>query len=1210
MGLRDCNFQSSYGPRDARLHEFYIPALSESKRYDRLSGYFSSVSLAVAAQGVAHLVQNDGTMRLLVGADLDPKDVEAIHRGHSLETAVRDRLLATLTERDDQVVERRLEILAWMVAEDLLQIRVVLPLSPEGRVLSARESQDYFHAKEGLFTDEHGDQVGFSGSINESSQGWGRNYEQFNVFFSWGEGQTYLREASLRFRRLWTGTEPDWKCLPIPQAVKEELLAYRPTQVPARDPLAEEEPETRPADDREALLFQFLKDAPRFPDVDWLGVKTSAVDPWPHQEQVVTEAVERYPERFLLCDEVGLGKTIEAGLILRELLLTQTVERVLLLVPKSLGRQWQEELYEKFQLQVPLYKGSQGYEDVFRNEPPVSANNPWEAFPVMIASSHLAKRQERQEELLKAKPWDLVLVDEAHHARRRDFREDRYRPNRLLELLTQLKERTEGLLLLTATPMQISPVEVWDLLRVIGVGGRWGASKEHFLHYYRQLRFPPDEIDWDFMLNMLKDHLESGGELDSDFAREAKDRLGPVEWREIEELPFKRSRQAALKQLSPEGQRYLRRLLREHTPLTRFSFRNTRQLLHRYREEGLLAENVPRRKPEPEWIPMTPAEQALYERIDEYITDFYKKYEEKRRGLGFVMTVYRRRLTSSFYAMEQSLLRRKQFLEGQIKDDWLTEEDTEVEDLEFDIHELLQDEKEDGELALFSEEIAYIEDFLDKLSELEGESKIEVLLSDLNRFFRERDKVIIFTQYTDTMDFIRNKLRAIYGRQVACYSGRGGERWTGSTWEEANKEDIKTAFLGGEELKILVCTEAASEGLNLQTCGVLINYDMPWNPMRVEQRIGRIDRIGQLHDQVWIKHYFYEETVEADIYKRLGHRISWFEDVVGRLQPILGRVRDLTQRMAMSPKTERAERMATELDDIDRTLETQTAEHLDIDDHMGQPPLTRSAKRAPVSLDHIETLCTTSEHTGHRFRPHPEEEGAYLLTLAGKTWAVTFNPELFDKKPYSLRLLTYKEPLFHQLLQRVPAPDEPLPGGLLRVEGEGGCGYYVRNERHLQCVHRFEILQAILEETQEPPSAWPEAAIEAAQNDLEGRIQKKKHVQKRIKEKRRQSRRASLQARGRLLLSRAAFIRGLLAHEEEEQDRDFYQRQGFLLLKQEQYPFTGVMRTCGIRSAQDLEPVAEDLFEATPRSLRSQYQGCKAQAEELLREVAAFRGNQ
>lgn len=126
LSLSDYDFQISYGPSDDRLHEFYIPALSRSIRYDRSAGFFSSSALAVAAAGVAHLIRNEGTMRLLVGASLDEHDIEAIQKGHDLAGVVQKKLLPFLDD-PEKMTRRRLEVLAWMVAVGSLKIRVVLP---------------------------------------------------------------------------------------------------------------------------------------------------------------------------------------------------------------------------------------------------------------------------------------------------------------------------------------------------------------------------------------------------------------------------------------------------------------------------------------------------------------------------------------------------------------------------------------------------------------------------------------------------------------------------------------------------------------------------------------------------------------------------------------------------------------------------------------------------------------------------------------------------------------------------------------------------------------------------------------------------------------------------------------------------------------------------------------------------------------------------
>jgi len=161
---------------------------------------------------------------------------------------------------------------------------------------------------------------------------------------------------------------------------------------------------------------------------------------------------------------------------------------------------------------------------------------------------------------------------------------------------------------------------------------------------------------------------------------------------------------------------------------------------------------------------------------------------------------------------------------------------------------------------------------------VDTDPKIQQLYNDLDELDRAgHNRVIVFTQYADTMDFIRDSLADLLGATIATYSGRGGELYDpdSETWKHVGKERVKREFSRDDgQVDILVCTDSASEGLNLQECGALINYDLPWNPMRVEQRIGRIDRIGQRFDEIRILNYSYEDTVETDIYDRLDDRIG------------------------------------------------------------------------------------------------------------------------------------------------------------------------------------------------------------------------------------------------------------------------------------------------------------------------------------------------
>ena len=372
LSLRDHPFRIYYGPADDPLNNFYIPALSASVQYDRSAGFFSSSALAVAAAGVARLIQNGGHMRLLVGAALSEQDVHSIEQGYDLKTRVTERLLERFADPQDALLHQRLEVLAWMVAEGTLEIKVVLPCDERGLPIPASQTQDYYHTKFGIFTDANGDRLAFSGSINESETAWTKNYESFLVVFSWDATQAHLAQIATNFERLWTGTERDWIALDIPRAVRDHLLQYRPPHAPEFDPLErraathtaknDDEAYTGEVSDTERRLFQFVRDAPFLPNAIGLGAATAAIVPWPHQTQVANAIIQRFPDRAMLCDEVGLGKTIEAGLVIRQLLLSGRIKRCLILAPKSVLKQWQQELYEKFALDVPRYENNRFFD--------------------------------------------------------------------------------------------------------------------------------------------------------------------------------------------------------------------------------------------------------------------------------------------------------------------------------------------------------------------------------------------------------------------------------------------------------------------------------------------------------------------------------------------------------------------------------------------------------------------------------------------------------------------------------------------------------------------------------------------------------------------------------------------------------------------------------------------------------------------------------
>ncbi|MBN1856437.1 MAG: DEAD/DEAH box helicase family protein [Dehalococcoidia bacterium] len=1228
--LTSYEFLIAYGPQHDRVNEFYVPALSRAVRYDRSAGFFSSSALAVAATGVARLIANDGRMRLLVGAQLVERDVKALQGGADLAAVVADRMTADLEQITDAIATERLAALAWMIRQGTLDVRVVLPKGPDGHPLAAGMCHDYYHPKTGIFTDLAGNQVVFTGSINESEQAWLHNYEMFSVYCSWRPGlQGHISTHVNHFEQLWNGREENWIALPVPEAVRQRLLRYCPPEAPIADP--QEKPRHAPpdnaadtrgrltADQRERLMFQFLRDAPHLPNGRLLGEVASTVRLWPHQARAVDRVVGTYPQRYLLCDEVGLGKTLEGGAIAKQLLLSGRVQRCLILAPKSVCRQWQEELYEKFLMNVPLYDGS-GFRDYFKRELPFASENPWNAFPFIIASSQLAKRRERMAEVLQAEPWDLVLVDEAHHARRKDFLTERYRRNRLLSLLLGAPEdshpeglahKTRGLLLLTATPMQVDPREIWDLLTVLGLGGRWGASDRNFTRFFQEIRDGAD-ADWGFLLLMVRDYLQHGGAIDPVFARAAQERVGLVTWENIKALPQSDKPRAIIAQLDKPGQAVLLEFLRRHTPLTSYVIRNTRTLLREYERRGLLGtDHVPFRKPEQVWIPMSTEEYDLYDRIEEYISYFYKKYEAERRGLGFVMTVYRKRLTSSFYAITKSLERRLQFLRGDPDAGLLgglTDEDVEDEDLDADVAEDLAQ----VERSVYKDEMRYVEDFLRELRPHDFDSKTERLLNDLATMLRKRETVIVFTLYADTMDYLRDKIRAVYGRAVACYSGRGGEVWDGEAWNRVSKETIKKEFKE-ERIKILLGTDALSEGLNLQWCGMMINYDMPWNPMRVEQRIGRIDRIGQRFREVWIRNYFYEDTVEANVYRALEGRIMWFESVVGDLQPILARVARTITSAALETGAARRDVLAREIEAIKHDVDQRATSELNLDQYVPGEVEQRPDTLSPVTQAGIEGTMLRSSTVKDRLQPHPSMAGAYHLWHEGGAVPVTFDPGLFDEKPETVRLLSYGEELFDSIIDAKAAPDESaFPPWITRLASSDPqlCCYYRTTECGVESILSLTALEAA---TAREGTPFDDARLAEATRAFDAEVEAIRKRETAVEEMRQRTEQAAVLEKARLLLLQATYVdlamsaqRGLF----DQGNLAGFTEDAVLNLRRHGYPFAPLIRLVG---TEGIKPTPTDsdwtsIQDMSGAAMKRKWDALSESAGEMVRGIAPVQG--
>jgi len=1035
VSLRNHQWRISYSSdKNNPVFDFYIPALERSIKYDRKSGYFNSAILSKVARGLGAMLHNQGYIRLIMGCQFTPQDLSAIRQGYTLRETLTNNLIANWSPPANFYQLKHFEILAWMIQHGCLEIRIAVPLTQDQ--VPDLDPHHLFHEKVGIFTDHQGDQLAFSGSNNETLSGWEHNIESFHVFCAWegGRDASRVQEEVSRFEKIWVNQNERIRVFEIPEAIRHKILHYAPQKPPSWHPNDElHSPENIPDSitiglppssiininpeqlDQERQKFKILKNIHQHPGCMDFVLKSIAITPWPHQIKILRQVAKQFPCNKLIADEVGLGKTIETGLILRYLLISRQVKRVLVLVPASVQPQWHDELREKFNLHFWSYTQGELRNPHQQSHRPVG--NPWESQDLILASSHLVRRQERMQELIKAEPWDLIVLDEAHHARRENPQNRQDTPNQLLKLMRQLRGRTRSLLLLSATPMQLDPIEIFDLLDLLGLQGLWRAG-DAFCDYFSALNNRATRQTLDFWQQMSTDYFAHAGQ------------PCPRLWEHLEQenrLLAYRVRDYWQNGKTIVNHRQLledkpfidasRDFLTINTPLKDLMFRHTRDTLRQYRQLGLLQDNVPMREVYDNAITLEPQREApLYQAVSNYIRHYYRLAEkENRKALGFLMTLYRKRLTSSFHAIQQSLQRRLEALYSQqglgLTADDLIELDDAGDAVITGLESYIQ--------PVDPKEIEYLEDLLRQFENTGEDTKFSQLITILRQELSLRESVIIFTQYTDTMDYLRNELLQIYGSQVGCYSGRGGELFQDKEWQMYPKEKIKALFREGK-IKLLLCTESASEGLNMQTCGVLINYDLPWNPMRVEQRIGRVDRIGQRYPSVTIHNLYYDGTVEAKVYRKLRDRINTFTTVVGNLQPILAQVPNFIEKAVMSADPEEENVLLSEFQQILEAppMRPSVDDMIAKDVKADQAEIQNPIPSTPISIANIEELITNSlclKNAGIRFERDVNLPKVWTLHNRNQSYKVTFYPDVFDKSP-SLRMMSFGEPLFEELI--------------------------------------------------------------------------------------------------------------------------------------------------------------------------------------------------
>jgi superfamily II DNA or RNA helicase len=541
----------------------------------------------------------------------------------------------------------------------------------------------------------------------------------------------------------------------------------------------------------------------------YFGLSISRVDPLPHQLEAVYDHLLKLARvRFLLADDAGAGKTIMAGLLIRELELRGLAERILIVCPANLAFQWQREMKEKFDTTFLVLKG-QDIRDQF-------GVNQWLERNRVITSLDLAKRQDILPGLRQVH-WDLVIVDEAHRMSATDesHKSMRYRLGELL------RDTSDHVLLLTATPHKGDPLNFSLFLQL----------------------------------------LDADAYADVKSIREAMDRR---------RAPF-----------------YLRRT---KEAMVYFPER---------REDGSwAAEKIfTKRIPHSVDFQIDGAEFDLYRDVTRFVKRESARAaaegeDPRARAIGFLMSLYQRRLASSTYAMRRSLenrarrlgdgLKRAQELVRQAPPDLPDPE--ELEEMEESERERLEALLEAVTLAGSAEQVRTEVEELRRLAtqaQAVEDAGIEAKLSKLRDllqkqgFFDHSDlRLLLFTEFKDTLDYLVARLK-VWGFRVGFI--HGGMK-SGSRDEPGTRLHAEQQFREGET-QILVATEAAGEGINLQACHILFNYDIPWNPNRLEQRMGRIHRYGQRKDCL-IFNFVATNTIEGRVLQRLLEKLQEIRDAL------------------------------------------------------------------------------------------------------------------------------------------------------------------------------------------------------------------------------------------------------------------------------------------------------------------------------------------
>ena len=841
-----------YSSRRASLHkEFLQQRLAGAIRYDRIAGYFQSSLLELANEEFAAIPQ----VHIVCNTDVNPDDLRTVRMatGHRREELEGELLRVVwnnghfphIVDVHGAPAQQRFRSLYDLITAS----------GKNGRIFEIRVVPDaefgFVHGKGGVI-EGPGGTTSFIGSANDSANAWAKNYE-----LVWEDDQpesvAWLQEE---FDALWA------KGFPLSEFIVKQLGRLGTRTVIEHVDGWKENPKPEPV----------LAEVPTV---------TELFGFWDHQKYFINLAFNEHLKykrdnergaRFLLADGVGLGKTLQLGAVAK-LIGTLDPLPILIIAPKTLLPQWQDELWLK--LAIPSARWETGGWVTEKDEyhpalPGKSANCPRKIGIVstsVVTSAPLSERNAALAEQLLAKRFSCVIWDEAHRIRRANLSKNNvYDPpdkKLLYKFAEQLAGRTKTMLLATATPVQLHPMELWDLLNILSVknsqvlggpNGLWRKADGPGIFDIIAGRQALDQLydKWQYWRNPLPAHLDVKTEV-FDWVREdldlksIDDQATPADLDRIDD-----ARKTDLGFLE----------VPEVNPFTQRVIKRSRDRLE---AEGKLVKI--------EMIAFGDGQPILashsMEQAFELAGEFARTLNQRAKAAGFIKTLLQRRVGSSLMA---GLKTTQKMLAGRDLD-----EDAESEDEGESIYPLTEPEKEI---------LQRLEQHLLRHLEREADPKFERVLDVLNNDFENQSwlnrGVLIFSQYYDSAYALADYLAKHIEEPIGLYANSSASKLFEGGKIHSIKRELLTEKVTQGRLKILIGTDAASTGLNLQRLGCLINLDLPWNPTLLEQRKGRVQR-GTIAKRIPFYNMRYDKGAEQQLFAVLSSRIQEITSIFGTI---------------------------------------------------------------------------------------------------------------------------------------------------------------------------------------------------------------------------------------------------------------------------------------------------------------------------------------